>query len=481
MRVLHFALTATLSCVSFANAEVQTISIDFGPKQQPTSRWNNVTSPLQTGILLKRAEDDSGRVTSVQVRQTDPWAGFNTNGHRKAGPYPPSAKANSFYLERGKDEQATLHIEGLSPDETYVITIFASRMGGDKRRAGRYSIGEKHVELNAAGNTQQTVAFADAKPDANGVVVLHIECAKEQSYAYLGTLTIAGVFNEAPEFSRSQDSLDGPPIVSARAWAIADGRTGEFLWGENETVSRDMASTTKIMTAWIVLELATKDEKVLEEVVTVSAVADKTGGSSANINAGEKIVVKDLLFGLLLPSGNDAAVALGEHFGSRCVEKARTDKPSRRPNAEQSLALFVAEMNRRAKQLNMPNTRYLDPHGNSRNRSSAQDLLRLAWSIMQNTTFRKCVATRRHNCRVLRPDSSHRDVTWKNTNQLLEIQGFDGVKTGTTGGAGACLVSSGRRGKDRLLVVVLGSTSRDGRYVDSRNLYRWAWTQRGHK
>ena len=71
-------------------------------------------------------------------------------------------------------------------------------------------------------------------------------------------------------------------------------------------------------------------------------------------------------------------------------------------------------------------------------------------------------------------------VTWTNTNRLLDIEGYDGIKTGTTTAAGACLVASGRRGSDHLFVVVLGATSNDGRYVDARNLFRWAWRERGH-
>jgi len=70
-------------------------------------------------------------------------------------------------------------------------------------------------------------------------------------------------------------------------------------------------------------------------------------------------------------------------------------------------------------------------------------------------------------------------VMWKNTNRLLAIEGFGGVKTGTTDEAGACLVSCGRRGKDELIVVVLGSTSSDARYLDARNLFLWAWRHRG--
>jgi serine-type D-Ala-D-Ala carboxypeptidase (penicillin-binding protein 5/6) len=85
------------------------------------------------------------------------------------------------------------------------------------------------------------------------------------------------------------------------------------------------------------------------------------------------------------------------------------------------------------------------------------------------------VSTRRRGCEVEGPDGYRRYVVWNNTNQLLEIEGYEGVKTGTTQAAGACLVSSVRRGDRRLLAVVLGAESSAGRYADTRNLLRWAW------
>lgn len=142
-------------------------------------------------------------------------------------------------------------------------------------------------------------------------------------------------------------------------------------------------------------------------------------------------------------------------------------------------------MNRQAASLGMSNTVYRLPYGDGGTAedrtTSARDLLILARAAMQNPLFRKYVGTRDHKATVRTADGGSRVVSWTNTNQLLSLEGFDGIKTGTNTGAGACLVSSGRRGDDHLLVVVLGCTSREGRYVDSRNLYRWAWLQRGHQ
>jgi len=132
------------------------------------------------------------------------------------------------------------------------------------------------------------------------------------------------------------DRLDGPPHVTAKSWAVADGKTGSVLWGSAEAEPRPMASTTKVMTAWLVLRLADPDPKALDETVTFSERAAKTPGSSSRLRAGERLSARELLYGLLLPSGNDAAVALAEHFGPRLGD----GDPVR---------AFVAEMNRRAK------------------------------------------------------------------------------------------------------------------------------------
>ena len=181
----------------------------------------------------------------------------------------------------------------------------------------------------------------------------------------------------------------------------------------------------------------------------------------------------------MLPSGNDASVALGEHFGKR-FRPARDETPER---AADPLWRFVAEMNRTAVRLGMTATHYENTHGLTAEThlSTAADLLTLARAGWKMKRFRQYVGTRQHGCRLVGPGGRQRNIVWRNTNRLLPTEGYDGVKTGTTSAAGACLVSTGRRGKDRLFVVVLGAAASAARYTDSRNLYRWAWIQRGHK
>ncbi len=273
------------------------------------------------------------------------------------------------------------------------------------------------------------------------------------------------------------DTLDGPPFTLSAAWAIADGKTGETLWGQLENKPLEMASTTKMMTALVVLRLAKADPKVLDEVVTFSERADRTAGSTSGVKAGEKVPVRELLYGLLLPSGNDAAEAFAEHFNARLAPH-----PGEAQAAE-PIARFVAEMNRVAAELGLRETHFVNPHGlpAAGHRSSARDLARLAQVALLDPTFAKVVSTPRRGASLVDASEKARNVIWTNTNKLLEFEGYDGVKTGTTTGAGACLVASGRVGTDHLIVVILGAPSSDGRYTDARNLFRWAWHQRGHK
>jgi D-alanyl-D-alanine carboxypeptidase (penicillin-binding protein 5/6) len=209
-------------------------------------------------------------------------------------------------------------------------------------------------------------------------------------------------------------------------------------------------------------------------MVTFSQRADDTPGSTAGIRAGESLPVSELLYGLMLPSGNDAAIALAEHFGDRFAPPDEKSGNGEKPDA---LARFVAEMNREAAALGMKHSHYANPHGLTADghQSTAADLIRLTRAALSVPRFRDYVTTYQRGCTVTHTTGYRRNVLWRNTNGLLAIEGYDGVKTGTTSAAGACLVAVARRGDRELISVVLGSTSGDARYVDTRNLLRWAW------
>ena len=319
------------------------------------------------------------------------------------------------------------------------------------------------VEFQAASQLKQTGIVADSTWEALGPLEMQDD-----------PVPAPDVVNSETREKSPSDPLGGPPHVTCKAWVIGDTATGETLWQHNAAAALDIASTTKIMTAHIVLTLVEREPSVLDETVTFSRRADDTRGSTAGIRAGEQLSVRELLYGLLLPSGNDASIALAEHFGRR-LAASRSESDNTDP-----LDQFVAEMNRTAQRLGMLDTNYENPHGLTEvgHQSSASDLLRLASKCLQMPRFRDYVGTKQRGCTVVGPGGYTRNVKWTNTNRLLDTQGYLGVKTGTTRAAGACLVSCERRGETELIVVVLGSQSSDARYVDARNLFRFAWRER---
>ena len=222
------------------------------------------------------------------------------------------------------------------------------------------------------------------------------------------------------------------------------------------------------MTAYLVLRAAKSDPAVLEETVTFSKRADATRGSTSGLREGEQVTVRELLYGLLLPSGNDASVALAEHFGARLGS-----------DDSEPYDAFVGAMNAAAAELGMENAHYTNPHGLS-NRDhviSARDLLRLTiQGSRAPVVSRDCrhppVRLPRHQRRRLLPQRALEEHQ-----PIVVAGGIQWRKTGTTGAAGACLVSCGRRDEDERIVVVLGSSSSDARYADTRNLFRWSWQQ----
>ncbi len=289
----------------------------------------------------------------------------------------------------------------------------------------------------------------------------------------------------AVEGIQPPDPLVGPPVVTAKAWAIIDGKNGNVLWYCNGNEPRKTASTTKIMNAYLVLQLAAQDPSVLDEVVEVSQFSGDSSGSTAQLEPGDQVSVDELLNGLLLPSGNDAANAFAEHFGGRFVKPSPDDfeyDPKFEGDTRQN---YIAQMNRQARVLGLTDTFYRSAVGDGGTpeqfTSSAIDLSRLAWYSYKHPRFCEIIRTQRYEGTLIKADGTVRQVTWTNTNQLLNIEGFDGVKTGTTRSAGNCLVAHGTRGQDSLFITVLGSTHSDFRFIDARNLFRWAWMQLGHR
>ncbi|MBU6172771.1 MAG: serine hydrolase, partial [Planctomycetes bacterium] len=221
------------------------------------------------------------------------------------------------------------------------------------------------------------------------------------------------------------DRIDGRPFVSAKAWVIVDATTGKMIDGEKATQKLDFASTTKMMTAWLVAKEAEKNPAVLDEVITYSRRADETVGSTSDVRAGESVTVREALYGLMLPSGNDASVAFAEHFGERLKEPGGA--------SNDPLAMFVETMNAEAKRMGMLDTVFRNPHGltHPEHKSTCIDLAILARHVLSSPLLQNIVSTREYTGQLKSVSGYTRSITWRNTNQLLDIDGYIGVKTGT--------------------------------------------------
>lgn len=240
--------------------------------------------------------------------------------------------------------------------------------------------------------------------------------------------------------------------VAARSAILVDGATGTVIWARRPHERRPVASTTKIMTAVLALERLRR-----HDLVTIDPSVTRVAPLREGLRAGERVPAEKLLYGLMLYSGNDSALAL--------AIAAAGSRPA-----------FVRLMNEKARELGLRDSHFSTPSGvvDRDNRSSAWDLAALARYAMRSPTFRTIVATRVK--RVTWPPPTYAKV-YVNKNRLIGgYPGADGVKTGWTTRAGHTLVASAHRYGIRLIVVVLRSPDPFG---DARRLLDFGFDTRG--
>lgn len=223
------------------------------------------------------------------------------------------------------------------------------------------------------------------------------------------------------------------PDVSAQAAILMDVASGRVLYEKNADEKKPIASITKIMTAIIAIE-----HGHLDDMVTISREAARMEGSSIYLKEGEKMKLHHLLYGLMLRSGNDAAVAIAEHIGG-------------------SVEGFAVLMNEKAQYLGMTNSHFVNPSGLDAkdHYSTARDMAKLTVYALRNDVFKAIVATKA--IQVPNPGEKW-DRKWYNKNKMLHFYaGADGVKTGYTSRAKRTLVSSATRNGQQLLTVTLNA------------------------
>lgn len=245
-------------------------------------------------------------------------------------------------------------------------------------------------------------------------------------------------------------SLD-VPAVSANEAAVVDAESGRLIWGKNATSPVYPASITKMATALVALERGKLDDKVIADFDEDELIRRRS--TMMGLTPGDEITLEDLLYGLLLPSGNDAAVAIGRHI-------AASDEA------------FVAMMNSLAKRIGLRNTHFSNPHGLDSawpdHQSTAADLAWLAREAMANPDFVRIVSSPSHFVKI-----GGAVAQMFNLNRLLgRYAGADGIKVGFTRRSGPALAASATRNGQRMIVVVLHSVDPP---TDSAKLLDWAF------
>jgi serine-type D-Ala-D-Ala carboxypeptidase (penicillin-binding protein 5/6) len=249
-----------------------------------------------------------------------------------------------------------------------------------------------------------------------------------------------------------------PPTIAAKSWLLLDATSNQVLASQDPTMRIEPASLTKIMTAYLAFSAIKEKRLDPNQMINVSVRAWKVDASSSKmfIDPATPVKVNDLLYGLIVQSGNDAAVALAEALSG--TEDA-----------------FVTLMNREAERMGLKNTRFANPHGlpSPDNYSTAQDLATLASRMVNDhPDYYKIYSTK---------EFTYNKITQPNRNRLLWLDPtVDGMKTGHTAAAGYCLISTAKRpngqsGDRRLISVVLGTVSDHVRAQESQKLLNWGF------
>ncbi|MFF4040893.1 D-alanyl-D-alanine carboxypeptidase family protein [Streptomyces sp. NPDC001816] len=280
-----------------------------------------------------------------------------------------------------------------------------------------------------------------------------------------GALLATGAFTAAPA-----QALTTPSIV-AKGGYLMNNANSTTLFKKAADTQLPTGSTTKIMTAKVVLAQSNLN---LDSKVTIkkeySDYVVRNNASQAHLIVGDRVTVRQLLYGLMLPSGCDAAYALADKYGSGDTMAKRVSN-------------FIGKMNTAAKNLGLTHTHFdsFDGIGNGNNYSTPRDLTKIASSAMKSSTFRTVVKTKSYTAKTITKTGSTRTMNpWTNTNGLLSsYSGTIGVKTGSGPEAKYCLVFAATRNSKTVIGTVLASTSISQREADAKKLLNYGFAKLG--
>lgn len=279
-------------------------------------------------------------------------------------------------------------------------------------------------------------------------------------------VTTGAVLTAGALAAPAQAATLATPAIVAKGGFVMNNGTGSTLYTKAADTRRSTGSTTKIMTARVVLAQPNLnlDSKVTIQKAYSDYIVSKTA-SSARLIVGDKVTVRQLLYGLMLPSGCDAAYALADTFGTGSTRSARVKS-------------FIGKMNSTAGSLGLKNTHFdsFDGIGNGSNYSTPRDLTKIASSAMKYSTFRTVVKTTSTKQKVTTKNGGYRYMSWTNTNPLLgTYSGAIGVKTGSGPVSKYCLVFAATRGSKTVIGTVLASSSSANRTADAKKLMDYAF------
>ncbi|MDY4548532.1 D-alanyl-D-alanine carboxypeptidase family protein [Collinsella sp. SGI.241] len=308
----------------------------------------------------------------------------------------------------------------------------------------------KHLTPLVKRSAQLTVGLACAVALVAGI----------PSVAGAQVLTTDNICGKAAD-ARGIAAEDLPDIDASNAFVM--GKNGTVYYARSADEQVKIASITKVMTAILAVENCKMDEKI-----TVSNAAAAVGNSTAGLLEGDELTVEQALRGLMIPSGNDAAIALAEHVGKKLD-----------PKTKDAVATFVKAMNERAKKLGCTGTLFENPHGLDFDEwagdmhSTAHDVALMMQEAMKDDTIREVMAIKDPWIEVTGADGSDHSHSMDTHNVLLDQDGNIGGKTGTTDDAGYCFASAYNRDGDEIYTVVLNSSTTDQRFADTATLASW--------
>ena len=308
----------------------------------------------------------------------------------------------------------------------------------------------KHLTPLVKRSAQLTVGLACAVALVAGI----------PSVAGAQVLTTDNICGKAAD-ARGIAAEDLPDIDASNAFVM--GKNGTVYYARSADEQVKIASITKVMTAILAVENCKMDEKI-----TVSNAAAAVGNSTAGLLEGDELTVEQALRGLMIPSGNDAAIALAEHVGKKLD-----------PKTKDAVATFVKAMNEQAKKLGCTGTLFENPHGLDFDEwagdmhSTAHDVALMMQEAMKDVTIREVMASKDPWIEVTGADGSDHSHSMDTHNVLLGQDGNIGGKTGTTDDAGYCFASAYNRDGDEIYTVVLNSSTTDQRFADTATLASW--------